>query len=222
MPLSTKKRPFPAGDLKPGPVKEKKSKLLFLFESLVSKPGFPLAAFGDGHIHSAEWDQNKRSEKSDTVLLDKIKERVLHEDFDGTSESSVSIVTHMSAEQSRNYSKGRGSESTSRWVIKRCVLGYFRASDKELKLTQTKANTWSHIYTNAQQIAKPDGVFSSIRQTRWASFALKTSALIIRMWLLTLTCATNQAKWPPTSVTRSGKCPRGISIPQRKHFTQSL
>ena len=88
-------------------------------------------------------------------MLDKIKERVLHEDFDGTSESSISIVTHMSAEQSRNYSKGRGSESTSRWVIKRRVLGYFRASDKELKLTQTKANTWSHIYTNAQQIAKP-------------------------------------------------------------------
>jgi len=37
---------------------KKKSKLLFLFESLVSKPGLPLAAFGDGHIHSAEWDQN--------------------------------------------------------------------------------------------------------------------------------------------------------------------
>ena len=73
-------------------------------------------------------------DKNDTVLLDEIKERVLHEDFDGTSESSVSIVTHMSAEQSRNYSEGRGSESTSRWVIKRRVLGYFRASDKELKL----------------------------------------------------------------------------------------
>ena len=147
MPLSRKKRPFPAGDLKPGPVKEKKSKLLLLFESLLNKPGFPFAAFGDGHIHSAEWDQNKRSEKSDTVLLDKIKERVLHEDFDGTSESSVSIVTHMSAEQSRNYSKGRGSESTSRWVIKRRVQGYFRASDKELKLWHKRKPTLGAIST---------------------------------------------------------------------------
>ena len=229
MSLSRKKRPFPAGDFT-WSCRKKKSKLLFLLESLVSKPKLALVAFafGNGHIHSAEWDKNlnamflkchymfsrilknyERSEKSDTVLLDEIKERVLHEDFDGTSESSVSIVTHMSAEQSRNYSKGRGSESTSRWVIKRRVLGYFRASDKELKLWHKRKPTPGAISTQMlSRSPNPDGVLSNIRQTRWASFTFKMSALIIRLWLLTLTCATNQAKSPP-SVTRSGKCPGG-------------
>lgn len=100
-------------------------------------------------------------------MLDEIKERVLHEDFDGTSESSVSIVTHMSDEQSRNYSKGRGSESTSRWVIKRRVLGYFRASDKELKLLHKQKPTLGAISTQMlSRWPNPDGVLSSIRQTR--------------------------------------------------------
>ena len=38
----------------------------------------------------------ERSEKSDTVLVDEIKEGVVHEDFYGTSESSVSIVIYVS------------------------------------------------------------------------------------------------------------------------------
>ena len=165
MSLSRKKRPFPAGDLKPGPVEKKKSKLLFLLESLVSKPRLPLVAFafGNGHIHSAEWDKNlnvmflkchymfsrilknyERSEKSDTVLLDEIKEGVLHEDFDRTSESSVSIVIYV--EQSRNYSKWRASESAWRWVIKRCVLEYSRASEKELKLWRKRKHLEPYVH----------------------------------------------------------------------------
>ena len=46
------------------------------------------------YIFSRILKNYERSEKSDTVLLDEIKERVLHEDFDGTSELSVSIVIY--------------------------------------------------------------------------------------------------------------------------------
>ena len=48
------------------------------------------------YIFSRILKNYERSEKNDTVLLDEIKERVLREDFDGTSESSVSIVIYVS------------------------------------------------------------------------------------------------------------------------------
>ena len=88
-------------------------------------------------------------------MLDEIKERVLHEDFDGTSESSVSIVIYVSraiAELFEMKSVRKRFKMSDKKVRTRVFQGLRQRTET---LTQTKANTWSHIYTNAQQIAKP-------------------------------------------------------------------
>ena len=88
-------------------------------------------------------------------MLDEIKERVLHEDFDGTSESSVSIVIYVSraiAELFEMKSVRKRFKMGDKKVRTRVFQGLRQRTET---LTQTKANTWSHIYTNAQQIAKP-------------------------------------------------------------------
>ena len=88
-------------------------------------------------------------------MLDEIKERVLHEDFDGTSESSVSIVIYVSraiAELFEMKSVRKRFKMGDKKVRTRVFQGLRQRTET---LTQTKVNTWSHIYTNAQQIAKP-------------------------------------------------------------------
>ena len=97
----------------------------------------------------------ERSEKSDTVLLDEIKERVLHEDFDRTSESSVTIVIYVSraiAELFEMKSVRKRLKMGDKKLPTRVFQGLRKRTET---LTQTKADTWSHIYTNAQQLDKP-------------------------------------------------------------------
>ena len=79
---------------------------------------------------------------------------------------SVSIVIYVSraiAELFEMKSVRKRFKIGDKKVRTRVFQGLRQRTDT---LTQTKANTWSHIYTNAQQIAKPDGVLLSIRQTR--------------------------------------------------------
>ena len=97
----------------------------------------------------------ERSEKSDTVLLDEIKERVLHEGFDGTSESSVSIVIYVSRAIAELFEM-KSVRKRLKMGDKKVRTRVFQGLRKRIEtLTQTKANTWSHMYTNAQQLAKP-------------------------------------------------------------------
>ena len=107
----------------------------------------------------------ERSEKSDTVLLDEIKEGVLHEDFDRTSESSVSIVIYVSRAIAELFEM-KSVRKRLNMGDKKVRTRVFQCLRKRTEtLTQKKA--LGAICTQMLNSSpNPGGVLSSIRQTR--------------------------------------------------------
>ena len=155
-----------------------------------------------------------RSGKSDTVLLDEIKERVLHEDFDRTSESSVSIIIYVSraiAELFEMKSVRKRLKIGDEKLRNRVFQGLRQRTE-----TQTKADTRSHINTNAQQIAKPG--WSVVKHTpNSMSFVGFENVRFDNQTVQRIRQNHHQHQLP-----EAGNAQGGISISWRKHFIQSL